>query len=208
MIHKQEKVVILLNNNEKVVIPSRLYPLESTPFRILNEENTEPVLEQTIIELFDRAASNIGQCFTNIEQLVKNLNEAGYDAKQYVGWAFIFGDSQPIHHSVAVLDNSILDLRVNTTQLLKDLPMGNYSLDERRQLLAQRYKLLEQLPNHQKCVIGKCCLGEMYVMAEATKEQGQIRNRTLRTEYIDHPAFRDVRANGQTMMQSMILDNK
>ena len=60
---KEKKVVVYINQETKVIIPSRLYPLEKENYRIVTPDNTEPITDPKVIEIFDTLEVRLGQCF-------------------------------------------------------------------------------------------------------------------------------------------------
>lgn len=204
-IDKPERIIFTLENGEKVVIPSRLFPLESGPYRLITSENTEPVKDEEIIRIFDSIDYSIGHCFSNSQILVKALTEAGYPAKQYVGWVFPDREDYPIHHSFVMLYDHLLDLSIEF--LYKDMQeMGRKqrSADEAREVLIQQHEIKKSMKNHEKCNFGKCDSMYIYVAAEGSADEGKERNRILRREYPNHPSFKNV-TNGITKTQQMML---
>lgn len=204
-IDKPERIIFTLENGEKVVIPSRLFPLESGPYRLITSENTEPVKDEGIIRIFDSLDYSIGHCFSNSQILVKALTEAGYPAKQYVGWVFPDRDGYPIHHSFVMLDDHILDLSIEfLSKDIQEMSHKRSSTEEAREVLIQQHLIKKSIKNHEKCNFGKCDSMYIYVAAEGSADEGKERNRILRREYPNHPSFKNV-TNGITKTQQMML---
>ena len=109
---KKASRMIYKVNGETISIPSRMYPLESDSFQCFDADNTSEIVDKRIVEIFDSIKPETGRCFTNAENLCVALNEAGYQAEQYVGWLFM-EDELPIHHSFVVLNDHILDLSIS-----------------------------------------------------------------------------------------------
>lgn len=204
-IKKPERIILTLESDDKVVIPSRMFPLESKPYRLITSENTEPAKDKEIIRIFDSIDYTIGRCFTNSQKLVNALMDAGYPAKQYVGWVFPDRDGYPIHHSFVMLDDHILDLSIEfLSKDIQDLSQKQRSEDEARKVLIQQHEIKKSLKNHEKCNLGKCDSMYIYVAAEGGAEEGKERNRILRREYPNHPSFENV-TNDITKIQQMML---
>lgn len=203
-IEKATRIIVKLQNDNKVVIPSRMFPLESKPYRVINTENTENVIDKEVIRIFDSIEYEIGHCFSNSKKLTQALLDAGYQAKQYVGW--VFDDcNYPVHHSFVMLDEHILDLSMEFLfEDLQEMSLKQMSKDEARTLFMQKHEEKKLMKNHEKCNFGKCDKMYVYVGAEGTAEQGIERNRILREEYPDHPSFADVK-NGITKTQQMMM---
>lgn len=205
-IEKTSRIIVKLQNDNKVVIPSRMFPLESKPYRVINTENTENVIDKEVIRIFDSIEYEIGHCFSNSKKLTQALLNAGYQAKQYVGWVFTYDYEYPIHHSFVMLDSHILDISIEF--LSKDMEEMRLeeqeSPDKARELIIQWHNKKKLMKNHEKCNFGKCDNMYVYVGAEGKAEQGIERNRILRQEYPDHPSFADVK-NGITKTQQMMM---
>lgn len=154
---KKANRVIYKVSGETISIPSRMYPLESDSFQCFNADNTSEIVDERIIAIFDSIKPEVGRCFTNAETLCVALNEAGYPAKQYVGWLFM-GDELPVHHSFVVLDCHILDLSISLKsedfEKLDSITVKCKTKDEARERIAEYILQKEQLPNHQRCVFG------------------------------------------------------
>ena len=210
ILEKETRVIFKVQGiEEKIIIPSSKYPLESKPYQLIHSGNTEPVTDNKIIEIFNSITPKVGHCFSNSGKLARELIDAGYDAKQYVGWVFTH-DDYPVHHSFVMVNNHILDLSVEF--LGKDLDYirrvskeKGLNKDGMRKLIIEYHEERAGLPNHIKCNFGKCDSMYLYCAAEGTETEGRIRNQKLRNEYPDHPAFKDVK-NGMTKTQRMIYE--
>lgn len=204
-IDKPERIIFMLKNGEKVVIPSRLFPLESEPYRLITSEITEPVKDEEVIRIFDSIDYSIGHCYTNSQMLVEALTKVGYPAKQYVGWIFPDGADYPIHHSFVMLENHILDLSIEFLfKDIQEMSQKQRSKEEAREALIQQHEVKKSVKNHEKCNFGKCDSMYIYVASEGSAEEGKERNRILRLEYPNHPSFKNV-TNGITKTQQMML---
>lgn len=206
--NKKDRLVVALEDEEKVVIPSRLFPLERKSYQLINDENTRPVEEQKITDIFDSIKYEVGKCYSNAEKLTEALRKEGYPAIQYVGWLFSGEGTYPVHHSFVLLYDHVLDLSIEFLERdIYDLRYAtlkhNLSADGGRRYIVQKYLEKQQVKNHQKCKFGKCDKYYMYVAAEGSREEGIARNELLRKEYPSHPAFRDVH-NGMTETQRLL----
>ncbi len=204
MIHKKTKICFKFNGNI-VNIPSKMYPLESNEYKVFTSQNTEEILDNKIINIFDNTEFNIGRCFTNSERLCTALNSIGYNAIQYVGWIFV-GDVLPVHHSFVVLDNHVLDTVTYAISKDKDFWDSLRFLSHDKQyeeaseyIIKQREKL-----NHETLIFGNVDPKCIYIGSPATSKQGIERNKELRTVYPEHPCFKDVHGNS-TNLQDIVL---
>ena len=207
---KKANRVIYKVSGEIISIPSRMYPLESDLFQCFDADNTSEIVDEKIKDIFDSIKPEVGRCFTNAENLCVALNEAGYQAEQYVGWLFM-EDELPVHHSFVVLDDHILDLSISLKSedfaKLDSVTKIYKTKDEAREYLAEYILQKEQLPNHQRCIFGVVDKMYHYIGAHGTREAGIRRNQELRQSYPQHPCFQDVK-NGTTRGQEILLRKK
>lgn len=209
IIKKKDRVIYKVNG-ETISIPSRMFPLESDSFQCFDVDNTNEIVDEKIIAIFDSIKPEVGRCFTNAENLCTALQKEGYPAKQYVGWLFM-GDELPVHHSFVVLDGHILDLSISLKSAdfenLDSITAKCKTKDEAREHIAEYILQKEQLPNHQRCVFGVVDEAYHYIGAPGTREAGIKRNKELRKIYPQHPCFQDVQ-NGITRGQEILLRKK
>lgn len=209
IIKKKDRVIYKVKG-ETISIPSRMYPLESDSFKCFDADNTNEIVDERIIAIFDSIKPEVGRCFTNAENLCIALNEEGYQAEQYVGWLFM-GDELPVHHSFVVLDGHILDLSISLKSAdftkLDSMTAKCKTKDEARERIAEYILQKEQLLNHQCCIFGMVDKTYHYIGAPGTREDGIKRNKELRKIYPQHPCFQDVK-NGTTKGQEILLRKK
>ena len=152
IIKKTNRVVYKVGG-ETISIPSRMYPLESDSFKCFDADNTSEIVDERVAAIFDSIKPEVGRCFTNAENLYMALNEAGYQAEQYVGWLFM-EDELPVHHSFVVLNDHILDLSISMKSedfaKLDSMTKIYKTKDEAREYIAEYILQKEQLPNHQR----------------------------------------------------------
>lgn len=204
---KRANRVIYKVSGETISIPSRMYPLESDSFKCFDADNTSEIVDEKIKDIFDSIKPEVGKCFTNAEILCVALNKAGYPAEQYVGWLFM-GDELPVHHSVVVLDDHVLDLSISLKSedfaKLDSVTAKCKTKDDARERIAEYMLQKEQLPNYQRCIFGVVDKMYHYIGAPGTREAGIRRNKELRQSYPQHPCFQDVK-NGTTRGQEILL---
>lgn len=207
---KRANRVIYKVCGETISIPSRMYPLESGSFKCFDSDNTSEIVDEKIKDIFDSIKPETGRCFTNAETLCMALNEAGYPAEQYVGWLFM-GDELPVHHSVVVLDDHVLDLSISLKSedfaKLDSVTAKCKTKDDARERIAEYMLQKEQLPNYQRCIFGVVDKMYHYIGAPGTREAGIRRNKELRQSYPQHPCFQDVK-NGTTRGKEILLRKK
>lgn len=204
---KKANRVIYKVSGETISIPSRMYPLESDSFQCFDADNTSEIVDERVAAIFDSIKPEVGRCFTNAENLCVALNEAGYQAEQYVGWLFM-EDELPVHHSFVVLDGHVLDLSISLKSddfaKLDSVTAKCKTKDESRECIAEYIRQKEQSPNHQRCIFGMVDKMYHYIGAPGTREDGIRRNQELRQSYPQHPCFQDVK-NGITRGQEILL---
>lgn len=207
---KRTNRVIYKVSGETISIPSRMYPLESDSFQCFDADNTNEIVDEKIIAIFDSIKPEVGRCFTNAENLCTALQKEGYPAEQYVGWLFM-GNELPVHHSFVVLDGHVLDLSISLKSddfaKLDSVTAKCKTKDESRECIAEYIRQKEQSPNHQRCIFGMVDKMYHYIGAPGTREDGIRRNQELRQSYPQHPCFQDVK-NGITRGQEILLRKK
>ena len=186
---KRANRVIYKVSGETISIPSRMYPLESDSFKCFDADNTSEIVDEKIKDIFDSIKPEVGKCFTNAEILCVALNKAGYPAEQYVGWLFM-GDELPVHHSVVVLDDHVLDLSISLKSedfaKLDSVTAKCKTKDDARERIAEYMLQKEQLTNYQRCIFGVVDKMYHYIGAPGTREAGIRRNKELRQSYPQH----------------------
>ena len=101
-----------LTHEKKIMIPSKEFPLANKnkkDIKIFIKDITEPVSDETIINIFNSIEIEIGKCFTNAQKLLlalENENIQGWE--YYSGWNFVY-NSLPVFHTWIAKDNQVLD---------------------------------------------------------------------------------------------------
>lgn len=157
IIQKPNRIIVKSENNN-IVVPSKMYPLESNKVQLFTYDNTVSVVDEKLMKIFDEVKSERGKCFTNSKLLCDKLVASGYNAKQYIGWVFL-DDVYPVHHSFVVLDKYIFDNSVDFTSedvAESQIKYNCKTKQELRYLVVEKMKKLDELPNHKRFVFGKC----------------------------------------------------
>lgn len=208
IIEKETRVCFKLQNMV-INIPSRMYPLESDDYKMITFNNTEYIEDEKIIEIFDSITFETGRCFTNTQKLCNALNEAGYNAVQYVGWIFI-EDTLPVHHSFAIVNGKhLLDTTVNILSQDADFfeNISRLPQDQYYKEAAKYFIELNKKPHHEVLVCGQVPKEFLYIGSPASAEQGIQRNKDLRLIYPEHLCFKNVQGNS-TRLQRTIAKEK
>ena len=195
--------------DQKIVIPSRLFPLNGEgDIRIFTAHNTELLNDNKIAEIFDSVEFNLGRCFENIDDLFNRLTEGNIsDIVIYVGWKYIPIHIVPVHHCILVYkDNYVLDFTSDSEHIAIMNEMKkheNVQPDIRRKVYADikinRHKLKHSI---RTCFgyIEKDCL---FIGRPCNPSIGRETNKELRMCYPNHIAFRDIQ-NGTNKTQMAI----
>lgn len=210
---KPDKVVVKIHNYDNsyldsINIPTVMWPLNGK-YELFHRDNCQLITDETVKQLTDGVDYSIGHCYYNAQLVTQALTDAGYDAKQYVGWMFISGNQYPIHHSWTVLDG------VHVIDLADDMALKNGNWEkltsgktekDARELLVDFTKWAMQYPHSQRCMpFGIPAPQLFYVGCECSRNEGiQIYN-TLTDVYPNHPCRKNVRPSGMTDMQERLL---
>ena len=207
---KTEKVVVKLkdengNYKDSCNIPSMYYPLNDK-YEIFSIENTNPVKNPRVLEVFDSVEYQIGKCYANTLNLVSALQKAGYNAKSYVGWLFTSKSDYPIHHCWAVLDNSVLDLSDDFSVMFSEENKQNFNgmktADDFREAFVSFQKAARNYPNHLRCApVGTPTLPLFYVGCECDPNQGRIIYNNLMNQYPNHVISENIDNEGYNKTQ-------
>lgn len=211
---KENKVVVKLRDRDgsyldSCIIPTDLYPLNNK-YEVFTYRNTKPVLDEAVLKIFDKVKYQIGHCYTNTENLVEALCEAGYDAKSYVGWLFVAAAVYPIHHCWVVLNGeSVLDLSDDHTMLLHNFKHFDNlkDINEARIALAEFHEAAKQQPNSVRCQqVGTPSINYLYVGCPCPPDAGKLIYNNMMRRYPNHPTARNVDKQGFNPTQRMLKD--
>lgn len=195
---KEDKVVVKLYRDntfiESCIIPTVYYPLNGK-LEVFTAENTKQCLDEKILEIFDRIEFKVGHCYQNTDNLVKELQKEGYNAKSYVGWLFTGKDQYPVHHCWCVLDDHVLDLSDHFTMMLTGNNGENFkgvkTKEEQALVMADFLKAAQKAKNSEKCYpVGVPTPFMFYIGNECEPEAGRIIYQQLMKEFPDHKCDR------------------
>lgn len=218
IIEKQTKIVCKMKNNDgsfkkSIIVPTALYPLNKTEFKIFKSTNTEEIKDKQVCSLIDKIEYKIGKCYQNSQNIYDILSKNGYDVKMYVGWLFLGESVFPVHHAWCVLnDKHIIDLADDFTAMLKQNGINSVKdtglQSVRSNALLEFTKKTKGLKNSERCgVLGKCSNFLYYVGSECFAEEGRKIYRDLVTLYPDHECQRNVNSStGLNNFQSILKE--
>lgn len=206
-------VVKLLNENgsfrKSIIVPTAYYPLNGK-MEIFTVENTKPVEDETVLQIFDSVKYRVGFCYYNSDKLLSLLRENGYDAKMYCGWLFTSATQEPIHHAWVVLDGvSVFDLSDDFTVMLSGKNGEKFNGKDAKtvkELIADFHIAAKNAPNSIRC----CTVGTptpflLYVGSECGAEQGKAIYNNLIDKYPDHECQRNCNSIGLNATQLIML---
>jgi len=214
---KNNQVIVKLYDEENkfiksIVLPTKYYPLNDNP-EVFHYKNTQKLKNETIVKVFNKVKYLIGHCYTNTEELVKELRKEGIEAKSYVGWLFTEKGQPPIHHCwVVVNGNTVLDLSDDFTVMLCGENGKNFeSLEtkiERAQMIASFHKAAKEVENSIRCSpVGTPTPFLLYVGCECDPNKGREIYRNLVLQYPDHECQRNVDKDGYTDTQRIMRNS-
>ena len=190
IILKENRIISLMTyeavNPEKIVIPSKMYPLKG-------EGDTE----------FKQ-----GNCYSNSYRLLKNLRNAGInDVSSYVGWFYNCTNDRPVHHC-ALVYKGIYMLDMSSDSDIEELKtVRANSKDEIREILAKRYvDRLNNMSASERSCFGDMMPESLFIAKRLEPEEGaKFFFEELIKIYPDHPSYRNIISpNGATKTQLMI----
>lgn len=185
-----------------IIIPSKMYPLEEGEYAIFNSENTTPVSDRKVLDIFDSVKPDLNDSFTNAEILCHLLSKEGYEAVQYNGWVFL-EDNVPFYHSFVMLDSHMLDVTINfTSKLINDIPDIEYTdyrqieNEDIRNIISENYRQFYKRPNRERLTCGQCDSLYLYIGTPSGKERGIETQQRLEKNFPEHPAFEKYKNRG------------
>ena len=198
--------------SEKIVIPSKMYPLIGTgEIEIFTTYNTKKLEDNQIKKIYDETEFKYGNCYNNSNRLLKNLMNAGInDISAYVGWFYNCTDDRPIHHC-AIVYKGIYMLDMSSDSDIEELKsMRANSKDEIREILAKRYvDRLNNMKASERSCFGDMMPGSLFIAKRLEPENGaKFFFEELMKIYPNHPSYRNVISpNGATKTQLMIQNS-
>ena len=212
---KEDKAIVKLKYPDgsfkcSVIIPTAYYPLNDE-YKVFTYLNTERLLDENVLKIFDKAKYRIGHCYTNAEELCELLVKAGYNAKTYVGWLFTEITEYPVHHCWVVLnDNIVLDLADDFTAMLSGSNgklFEGKNKEEGKELIVSFQKAASKVPNSIRCSpVGTPTPFLFYVGCECSGDEGKEIYRSLMKAYPNHECERNVDFNGYNSTQRVMKD--
>ena len=203
-----DRVIVKLYQEDKFLqscgFPTTLYPLNGKP-EIFNYENTKVITDDKVLEIFNSVYFEISECYENAEKLTKKLQEAGYNAKSYFGWVFMYPYCPPFHHAWCMLDNSVLDLGdhwtiIENSEICKKL-LSNTSNDEYQVALGTIIDdLRNNYPNSIRCApVGIPTKGHLYIGSPCDKDTAAKILDNLIINYPNHSSFQYINQRNQLL---------
>lgn len=213
---KEDRTVIKLRDRnggflKSVIVPTIMYPLNSSRFKVFKYENTEIVSDEKVLELIDTVSYKIGRCYENAENVTKVLCENGYHAESYVGWLFTGETQFPVHHSWTVINgNEVIDLADDFTVRFSEHNIENWkdkSLSEARELIVSFAMAGRKQKNSVRCQpLGKPFPTFYYIGSVCEPNNGRSLYQELIDEFPEHECQRNVGKAGLNPTQTILKD--
>lgn len=210
-----DRVSVKLRNQDgslmqSILLPTLLYPVPGLP-EVFTSENTVPITDQGVLNVFDSVRYHIGACYSNTKTLVDALRLEGYPAVPYVGWLFVNGWGFPIHHCWAVLGNAVLDLADDFCVMLSghngDAFQNAESMEKVRELIVSFAKAAAKEKNSIRCSpVGRPASFLFYVGAPYQPENGARDFRRLMRQFPNHEAYLNKDSSWLSPVQRMMRD--
>ena len=213
IILKENRIISLMTyeavNPEKIVIPSKMYPLKGEgDIEIFTTYNTKKLDGNQIKNIYDGTEFKQGNCYSNSYRLWKNLRNAGInDVSSYVGWFYNCTNDRPVHHC-AIVYKGIYMLDMSSDSDIEELKtVRANSKDEIREILAKRYvDRLNNMSASERSCFGDMMPESLFIAKRLEPEEGaKFFFEELIKIYPDHPSYRNIISpNGATKTQLMI----
>ena len=193
---KPGKVVVKLRDDDgrfqqSVIVPTVMYPLNEA-YEIFHAGNTSRAGEE-INEAIDKVTYKIGHCYSNTQNVVRELRKAGFDPVPYAGWLFV-GEQLPIHHCWAVMNGNVI------VDLCDDFPMqkaiqpdiDTLHGDALKKAYSDYVRISKQWPNSVRCYpIGQPVPWWLYVGCPCEPEDAVHIWKRLIKDHPNHECRRD-----------------
>jgi len=178
--------------------------------KVFANENTMEIKDEKILKLFDRVKYEIGQCYSNSENLLKLLLKHDIDAKLFCGWVFT-GDVTPVHHCWVVYQNSILDLSNDMTSFARFMIENGYNENDvdiniMRERLVEFRRNSMNWKNSKRCVVGTAD-NKIYVGSpcKSALEAANMYNDLIKN-FPNHEVKRSINMEQMSVVQEMMLE--
>lgn len=214
IVFKEDRIIsnmtYMVTESEKIVIPSRMYPLEGDgEIVIFSKFNTFKLEDDQIRNIYDETIFKQGNCYSNTKRLLENLKAANIDdVNAYVGWFYNCTDDRPVHHCALVYKNKYM-LDLSSDSDIEELnSMRASSQDEIRKKLAERYVYrLKNMKASERSCFGDMMPQSLFIAKKLAPEEGArfFFDKLMKT-YPNHPSYRNTASNGATKTQSLIND--
>ena len=204
--YKQDKVVVKLYDDDgkfttSVIVPTVMYPLNG-PYQFFTAENTSLAGEE-MFEAIDRVSYQVGHCYTNTQNVVKELRKAGFNAVPYAGWLFT-NEGTPIHHCWAVVNEKIvIDLSDDQTVMRMGFPEdGSVTKDNVYEFFADFTRVTSKWPNSKRCYpMGQPFPLWLYIGCPCEPEDAVRIWKQLLVQFPNHECRRDSYPGNRSKLQ-------
>ena len=176
-------------NGKVLMIPSKQFPVSKPSMLVFQyHDNTEPITDPKIIEIFDSYQYRRGRCFANANDLLSMLQEAGYTDWEYVsGWMFQ-ADNLPVMHAQLTDGKHVLDYSDDLmTPELIDFMMNNDDVDAHREKLIE-YTL--ECAKHKPSEVKVCGQMHQYSVFIGSASNYEDTERWVKTITDEHISYR------------------
>lgn len=214
IIFKENRIISIMSYKidtpEKIVIPSRMYPLEGEgDIRIFTIYNTEKLDDDIIRTIYDNTQFKTGSCYSNSERLLENLTNSGIvDVEPYVGWFYNCTDDRPVHHCALVYKEKYM-LDMSSDSDVEELYSWHANFqDEIRERLAERYvNRMKNMKASERSCFGDMMPQSLFIARKLQPKEGaNFFFQKFREWYPNHPSYKNTGSDGATKTQRMIKD--
>lgn len=177
-------------NKAKHMIPSKEFPLstkDKKKMEMYTWEDTEPVTDKKVIEIFNSYKFRTGRCFYNAFDLLQLLKSEGIEGWQYYSGWFFLPNNYPVFHAWLVNGRQVLDYSNDMGSILKE-KIGKFeSNDEAREHIVIESVKRDAQPSSENKVCGQLHIGMVFFGSPDTFENAL----DIKTSLVDnHVTYR------------------
>lgn len=191
---KSDRLIFNVKDN-KVIIPSRKYPLINNELEVFYAGNTEQLEDAIIKDIYNSLTFKKGRCYNNTKILFNALRNANInDIEIFSGWLIVNGEL-PVHHCFVVYKRKhLLDPSINNDEFINELNfrienMKDKNIEKQREVFVKLSKEKSTFLESELTTFGKAASYVTYVATRSTTEEAIELFKKLREAYPNHEAY-------------------
>ena len=198
---------VRVKSDISATIPSKEFPLSKRGIKIFHFANTGRPDYLLLEQVFNATEFYTGRCYSNTLRFIENCKEAGVEAvKPYAGW-LIGQDGMVLHHAWATYEadgnTCLIDGSMSSRLFDYIIEAGG-----NRQIVLEKLKQDEALPNTEKKVFGWAVPNLLYVGAQTEPTDALNMWEDLCRKYPNHVAYNQPGQNqyGRSRFQEQMAE--